>query len=516
MLSDFVKKVGKNKDVRSRIDLPGKDEISSLALATNQMLYEVDIAYQDIQKAEERFRLIMEATNDGFWDLNLTNMELYVSYQWLSYMGDELLSKKEQYDKYLGAVNEEGFEINEIIKACIRGEREYLFEDYCILKQTGERIWVLNRGKVVENDESGKPVRMVGTFSDITKKKEIEQEIYSLSYIDKLTGLTNRAYMEKSLEEIDQREDCKYTILMGDLNGLKYTNDVFGHQKGDKLLCRMADILRNCCSNDDTIARWGGDEFLILIKNKAKDYSRDLIRSIKLKCEEIEEFAINVNIALGSAERDMSLKNKDEVIKKAEERMYRNKLLEKGSARNSTLVSLERTLFERNRETEEHAVRLRYMCVKMGEAMGLSQDELDELALLAMLHDIGKIAIPDQILMKPDKLTNEEWEVMKTHTEIGYRIAISTPELAHIAEGIRFHHERYDGKGYPRGLKGKNIPRMSRILNIVDSYDVMTHERPYKALINPAEAVNELTLNAGKQFDPELVDLFLMLNLSTK
>ncbi|MHB8124391.1 MAG: HD domain-containing phosphohydrolase [Desulfitobacteriaceae bacterium] len=512
LLDDFVRKVGKNKDVRSRIYLPGKDEITSLALSTNQMLHEIEIAYQDIRKVEERFRLTMEATNDGFWDLNIERINLYISSEWLSYVGDEILSKKELYEKYFCTVNEEeAFDLSKVMDCCIRGDREHLYEEYWVLKKTGERLWVLNRGKVVEHDESGKPIRMVGTFSDISKKKQIEQEIFSLSYTDKLTGLKNRAFMEKILDEMHQYEECRYTILMGDLNGLKYTNDAFGHHEGDKLLCRMADILRECCSDDDINARWGGDEFLILIKNKDKNYSQELIRKIKCKCDEIIEFPVKLNIALGSADKDISHKNKDDVIKKAEERMYRNKLLEKASARNSTLISLERTLFEKNRETEEHAVRLRNMCIKIGEAMGFLQDELDELALLAMLHDIGKIAIPDHILIKPDKLTDKEWEVMKTHTEIGYRIAISTPELAHIAEDIRCHHERYDGKGYPQGLKGEDIPRMSRILAIVDSYDVITHERPYKAAINTSEAVEELIVCTGKQFDPELVELFLML-----
>ena len=136
---------------------------------------------------------------------------------------------------------------------------------------------------------------------------------------------------------------------------------------------------------------------------------------------------------------------------------------------------------------------------------------MDELALLGILHDIGKIAIPEVILLKPDKLTNEEWEVMKTHTEIGYRIAASSPELAHIADEILCHHERYDGTGYPQGLVGKDIPKLSRLLSIADSFDVMTHDRVYKKAMSFANAVEELKSCSGKQFDPEMVEAFLKL-----
>jgi diguanylate cyclase (GGDEF)-like protein/PAS domain S-box-containing protein len=512
MLYSFVEEIRMRKDVRSRIYLDGKDEITSLASAINQMLQEIQTAYKDIQETEERFRLTMEATNDGYWDLRIDVMKLYINSEWLSYVGDENLSTEELYQKYLCTVKKEnGTCVNNNIDACIHGDKEYINEEYCVLKKTGERLWVMIRGKIVERDTQGKAIRIVGTFSDITEKKENERELYRLGYTDKLTDLKNRAYMEKVLDEIEQSENLNYAIIMGDINGLKYTNDVFGHQEGDKRLRKTADILRSCCTRDEIIARWGGDEFLILIKDPDKDYIQELINEIKAESGKVSDLYIELSIALGVAVKDNKLSNKDEVIRAAEERMYRNKMLESRSARNSTLISLERTLFEKDQETEEHAVRLRDMCVRIGEAMSFSQSELDELALLAMLHDIGKIGTPDQILMKPDKLTNEEWEIMKKHPEIGYRIAMSTPELVHIADHILSHHERFDGKGYPQGLKGKDISKMARILSVVDSYDVMTHERPYKKAISPAEAVIELKACAGKQFDPKIVDLFIKL-----
>ena len=149
------------------------------------------------------------------------------------------------------------------------------------------------------------------------------------------------------------------------------------------------------------------------------------------------------------------------------------------------------------------------LCIKISYILSLSTNENDELYLLAKLHDIGKIGIDDKILNKTGKLTEEEWVAMKTHPEIGYRIASSTPDLRHIAYKILAHHERYDGTGYPKGLKGEEIPLLSRILAIVDSFDVMTHDRPYKKAMTVQEAITELKKCSGTQFDPNLVEVFI-------
>ena len=149
------------------------------------------------------------------------------------------------------------------------------------------------------------------------------------------------------------------------------------------------------------------------------------------------------------------------------------------------------------------------MAFQIGEALNLSTAEMDRLALLVSLHDIGKISISQEILNKPGKLNEEEWEKIKKHPETGYHIALSTGEFAHIAEEILAHHERWDGKGYPNGLKGKEIPLLSRILAIIDAFDVMTNGRPYKSRMSEDEAIDELKRCSGTQFDPELVDIFM-------
>ncbi len=344
----------------------------------------------------------------------------------------------------------------------------------------------------------------------LAKLDYANNEILDLSYSDRLTGLKNRVYMEKKFSKLDSEGGANYSIIMGDLNGLKLTNDTFGHKIGDRLICKIGDILKSICLQDDIIARWGGDEFIILIINKEDIYVSNLIENIKKECERITEFGFKISIALGSAKKNEA-KNTEAVMNLAEERMYRSKLTESKSSRNATIMSLERTLYEKNSETEEHTQRVKKLSMKLGKKVNLSKDELEELELLSLLHDIGKMGIPDNILMKPGKLTSEEWEIMKRHTEIGYRIAKATPGLNHVANEILCHHEKFDGTGYPQGLKGEEIPILSRIINIVDSFDVMTHKRVYKDASNSEHAIKELKRCSGSQFDPAIVDEFLKL-----
>ena len=337
------------------------------------------------------------------------------------------------------------------------------------------------------------------------------EEILFLSYSDKLTGLKNRAYMEKIFRELDKNKAVNYHIIMGDLNGLKLTNDALGHSEGDKLLCLVSKILKENCDSDDIISRWGGDEFIILAKNKNRSYVTDLIDKIKEKCDNETEFHFKISIAWGSAGSYEEDSNTEAIMNLAEKRMYRNKLMQDKSARSAAINSLLRTLHEKHSETETHTLRIKNLSVQLGRRLGLAKDMLDELELLSSLHDIGKIGIPGHILMKPSKLTEEEWTIMKSHSEIGYRIASSTPELAHIANKILAHHERYDGTGYPNGLKGEKIPLLSRIINIVDSFDVMTHKRVYKEAFDKEYVIEELKRCSGTQFDPILVKEFLNL-----
>ncbi len=348
-------------------------------------------------------------------------------------------------------------------------------------------------------------------YTDIRKRKEAEAKIRYLSYYDRLTGLYNRAFFEEELKRLDTKRQQSLAIIIGDVNGLKLTNDVFGHLEGDQLLIQTANILTNACRDEDIICRWGGDEFAILLPRTNRKTVEEICGRIYNSCEKSKDAPINISISLGYDVKENSTQSMTEVIKQAEEQMYRNKLLEGKSTRSHIINSLQKSMYERSHETEAHAERMKHRSITLGKGLNLDNDKLNELGLLAILHDIGKMAISDAILEKPGKLTEGEWEKMKRHSEIGYRIAETSPELIHISKYILFHHERWDGTGYPHGLKRDEIPLLSRVIAVIDVYDVMTHDRVYKKAVSHEAAINELIKCSGTQFDPVIVNKFVEL-----
>jgi HD-GYP domain-containing protein (c-di-GMP phosphodiesterase class II) len=277
------------------------------------------------------------------------------------------------------------------------------------------------------------------------------------------------------------------------------------------LLRSAAKIIKGACRAEDIIARWGGDEFIILLPQTSNRELQKICSRITNQCALYEDmsFPVKISISLGCASKEQMEQNLETMLKRAEDLMYKNKLFESINLRNVIVNSIKKTLYEKSHETESHVERLKELCRLIGIGMGLSDTNLAELDLLSVLHDLGKIAIKNSILNKPVRLTTDEWREMRRHPEIGYRIAQSSPELFHIAEYILSHHERWDSRGYPRGLKGEDIPLLSRIFAVADAYDSMTNERPYRKPLTNQEAVDVILKNSGTQFDPGIVRVFV-------
>jgi diguanylate cyclase (GGDEF)-like protein len=294
---------------------------------------------------------------------------------------------------------------------------------------------------------------------------------------------------------------------------LKIINDSLGHAEGDKLLIAIAKILETCCDKEHIIARIGGDEFGIILPETSSEAVFKIIKKINFECEEYNKKVSSdlyyTSISLGYATKTTINESLDCIQKNAEEYMYKRKLLESRSLHSAIIASMKTALHEKSQETEEHAQRLVKLSKAVGQELGLTDEQFDDLELFSALHDIGKIGIDDQILNKPGRLTEEEWIEMKKHSEIGYRIAMSSPELMSIAEYILTHHEHFDGKGYPQGQTGENIPLLSRIVAVVDAYDAMTEDRPYRKGMPKEAALTEIIKNSGKQFDPNIAKIFV-------
>ena len=345
---------------------------------------------------------------------------------------------------------------------------------------------------------------------DVTERHTHEQSILHLSYRDPLTNLYNRRYYQEELTRLDHDKYYPLTIVFADINGLKIMNDAFGHDAGDELLITVSDELLHVFHRDQRISRIGGDEFAILLPNTPKEKAQSLLDTVKIRLQKRLINGMNVTVSYGVATK---LDNEDinSILKEAEDDMYSHKLFEVTSQRNETIRTILQTLYEKNPREKEHSERVSNICISIGEKLGMQSNELNMLKAISVLHDIGKIAIDDQILNKPGKLNDEEWEAIKRHPEIGYRILSSSPEYISIAEDILYHHERYDGKGYPRGLKGEEIPIRARIITIADSFDAMISDRPYRKALANEEALSEIKRCAGSQFDPKIAQLFIEL-----
>lgn len=299
------------------------------------------------------------------------------------------------------------------------------------------------------------------------------------------------------------------SLLVGDMNGLKFVNDVFGHREGDHWLIRMALILRQTCRQEDIIARWGGDEFAIIFRNTDKKTALRIADKIKEACKSDRETDILLSISLGVATKTDDGTDLSGVLKEAEERMYGNKLMEGKKAREAIAGTLEEQLQKKDYETREHIERLKFLAEEFAGILNFSKETLNNLVQAVKLHDIGKIGIPEEIVLKKSHLNESEWGVMKKHPEIGCRIARASGEFAHLADIILCHHEWWNGQGYPQRLKEEEIPLLSRIISILDAFDVMTHRQSYKPAKTVDEALHELKLKAGTQFDPVLVPVFI-------
>jgi len=392
---------------------------------------------------------------------------------------------------------------------------ELVVADEELAFQSGEKadraseLIIANKELVFQNEEKEKrAAELIITNKELAIKNE---EISYISYHDFLTGLYNRIYFEEEKKRLDTPRQLPISVIMGDVNGLKLINDGFGHSKGDELLIEIAKILKSCCRKEDIVSRIGGDEFGILLPKTDSQAAQRICDSIYDTCKvyALDGRSIYPSISVGHATKNISTETMDNVVMAADEYMSRRKLLESKSAHSSIIASVKVIMLEKSHETGEHAERMVQLSKSIGMAMSLADNQMNELELLSTLHDIGKMGIDAKILSKPGKLNDAEWVEMRRHPEVGFRIAQATSELIPIASYILCHHERWDGKGYPQGLMGEQIPLLSRIVAIADAFDAMTNDRVYRSAMTTGEAIEEIRENSGTQFDPAVTRVFI-------
>ena len=347
---------------------------------------------------------------------------------------------------------------------------------------------------------------------ELAERKRTEIILQHSSQHDALTGLHNRTYLDLVLQRIAENGAQGVGVICCDLDGLKLINDTLGHAAGDDMLRQTADILRSGAPETAVIVRTGGDEFLIVLCDIDESELNAIGQKILDICEKGRANGLVLQLSMGWQYKEFCAPGSadlDKLIKLADDEMYRQKLSSSYSARSAVVQTLMKMLELRDFSTEEHSQRLAKLALGLSDQIGLPEHRKNDLRLLAQFHDIGKIGISDKILLKPGPLTQEERKEMERHSEIGHRIAIVMTELQPIADFILKHHEWWNGNGYPLGLKGEEIPVEDRILAIVDAYDAMTTDRPYRKALSHETAMAELRKHRGTQFDPALVDKFL-------
>ena len=349
-------------------------------------------------------------------------------------------------------------------------------------------------------------------FRNMTEQKNAQETFSKISFKDPLTNLYNRAFFDEERERLDNDRHLPISVIVGDLDGLRLANETFGRSVGDSLLRAAARVLRKMCRSSDILARWGDDEFILLLPHTREDDAATIVGRIEnaFRNVQVKDMPVQPSMTLGYAAKVHRWQNFQNVLREAEEDMLQKKRSESRKIRENILFSLEKDLRETSPETEEHLLGVRDNALLLGEALGLPESERECLALAARLHDIGKATLPPYLFSKEGPLLENEWEDIRKHPEIGSRISgAAYPDMRGLPEAILHHHERWDGKGYPGGAEGEEIPLLSRILAIADAYDVMTRGTPYKDAVPAKDALDEILREGGFQFDPSLSSLFV-------
>lgn len=463
----------------------------------------------DRKKSEKRLRLFMEAvenSSDAIGIATPSGIHFYQNAAFLNLFGD--LRDKKPNDSYVDQARFD--EIFDRIKGGGRWNGEVGMYD-----RNSNKIEVYLKAYAI-NEDNGKIAGLIGIHSNITDQKSTEAKIRYMVFHDNLTKLYNRFYLNEEIKRLDTERQLPIAIIFADVNALKMINDVFGHNYGDQMLIKAAEILKESCRKEDIITRWGGDEFVVVLPQITEESVMDLCQRIEENCNRTFINGLPVSMAVGVAIKKSVNSEFKDLFCKAEDSMYQKKVSQAYQIRNKIIKYLLTSLLKKGYNSKQRVYRLRSMAYELGIATKLSAYDMERLKQLITLYELGKIKVAQELLLKKEALSAEEWQEIQKCPETGYKIVRSTEDFAHIAEEILCCREKWDGDGYPRGLKGSAIPILSRIATIVDAFDAMTSERPYKKKKSTIEAVSELKRCAGKQFDPNLVNAFEKIVLSER
>jgi len=464
-----------------------------------------------LENNKNELRLILDSAAEAIYGIDINGNCTFCNKSCVEILGyndqSELLGENMHWKIHHTQKDGTPFPIDEckIFKAFTKGEGSHVID---------EIFWRAD-GKYIDVEyfsypqiRNGEKVGAVITFMDISERKQKEAEIEYLNCYDTLTGFYNRRCFDKIRTKIDNKANLPLSVIFADINGLKMTNDIFGHQAGDDLIKKASDIIRQVFGQSDLIARIGGDEFIILLPNTTGEEARKMLVQIESRFTGACVKAIKCSLSIGFDTKINPNQSLDVIMANAENAMYKDKTINRKSINRDIINTIIETLHTRNPREKQHSINVAQICSDVGTALNLPQTEISKLKRAGFLHDIGKIALDERILNK-DELTDEEYEEMRQHSVVGYRILNLFDDTLDLAEYVYGHHERWDGSGYPRGIKGDQIPLISRIISVTETYDrvLNTTNKPSKEQKSMALAV--IKNGAGTQFDPQIADVFV-------
>ena len=402
-------------------------------------------------------------------------------------------------------------ENKEQLKRMIAGETAGFSLDKRMIRGDGSTIWV-NMVITPYHLDTGESCHLC-MMSDITFSKIKEQEIEYLSYHDSLTGLYNRRLFEEEMRRISISRKLPVSIIMGDVNGLKLINDSFGHKAGDRLLQEAALLLRENCREEDFVARIGGDEFVIILEGADQQLTEQIcnriLKSFRAYSSRKDKRTFYLSISLGSATKTSHDQSMDLLMKEADEKQYQKKHQMKKRVRQEMLAAIKSELEQNTGMTPEAREELNQIVSEMGTMLHLSAARRNNLRMLLEICEIGRLTLPISLRNKPVwEMSPEEYQKYVKHSETGYRIVSGAPETKKIAQDLMAHHENWDGTGYPRGLKGREIPLLARIARVVDFYQEATQGQIPTEKKELQELINGMKAAEGTLLDPEIAEIF--------
>ncbi len=494
---------GGNRSFEARIKATNEKEVICFVRdVTEQKSME-----KKLRESEERYREILASIEEGYYEVDLAGNVIFFN------------------DRLPGMVGYSREEFIGLSYKKLYSNPEKVFQVFHQVFLTGQPVTGFTLDLIKKNgeiafgelsvslifDKAGQKIGFRGLARDTTERVRFENRLKYLSMHDQLTGLYNRAFFEEEIQRLSHSREYPIAIITADLDDLKLVNDSLGHGAGDQLLKAAAAVLGKAVRGEDIVARVGGDEFAVIL-TKTDNQGAEKVASRMRECVEEynrEQGALQLGLSIGLAVAPNAEKSLHAAFRLADDLMYRDKLYRNTKARHKSIQALLAALEERDYITQGHAQRLENLCRKMGEIVELSTSQIADLVLLAQVHDLGKVGIADSILFKEGPLSDEEWKVMRLHPEKGYRIAMTSSDLFNVADLILKHHEKWDGTGYPLQLREHDIPIECRILSIVDTFDAITSDRPYRKGRSKEEALDEIKRCAGTHFDPRLVEVFL-------